>query len=718
MLSQAAIESLQQGRHGDPFSVLGLHDEGAGLVLRVLLPTASDVTAWVSGKPHAPLVRIEGTDLFTGAFAGPRADYRLQVRWQDGRQGDYLDAYAFGASLSDDDIRRLRDGNEVRVHEILGAHPMQIDGAAGVRFAVWAPNAQRVSVVGPFNGWDGRRHVMRLRHDAGVWELFVPHVQAGDLYKYEIKDSSGGLLPLKADPFATAAELRPETASVVAGLPTKRALPPGRAEANRRDAPISVYEVHAQSWRKGRDGGFPSWEELANSLPAYVAGLGFTHIELLPISEHPFDGSWGYQTLGLFAPSRRFGDPAQFGLFVDACHEHGLGLLLDWVPAHFPSDAFGMARFDGTALYEYQDPKEGFHRDWNTLIYNFGRSEVRAFLASSALYWVERWGVDGLRVDAVASMLYRDYSRPAGEWIPNHQGGRENLEAISLLKHVNEQVSAAGGFTVAEESTAFPGVSQPTYAGGLGFHFKWNMGWMNDTLRYIHEDPVHRRWHHHQMTFGLVYAFSENFMLPISHDEVVHGKGSLLDKMPGDEWQQFANLRAYLAFMWGHPGKKLLFMGQEWGQRGEWSESAGLPWHQAEQPLHAGARRLVADLNHAYRSHSALFQQDCMGEGFEWVASHDEANSVFAWLRHDAQGGAVLVVCNLTPVPRPGYRIGSDTRFGAWRELLNTDSDHYGGSNVGNGPNPLPVESIPAHGRPASVALNLPPLGVLFLVPA
>ena len=718
MLSQAAIESLQQGRHGDPFSVLGLHEDGAGLTLRVLLPAAVEVTAWVNGKPHAPLIRLEGTDLFAGPFEGPRAQYQLQVLWQDGSQGQYFDAYAFGACLSDDDMRRLRDGNEVRMHEILGAHPMSLEGASGTRFAVWAPNAQRVSVVGPFNGWDGRRHVMRLRHDAGVWELFIPHVQAGDLYKYEVKGSDGALLPLKADPYATSAEMRPETASVVAGLPPKRKLPAGRAEANGRNAPISVYEVHAQSWRKGRDGGFPTWEELANSLPAYVAGLGFTHIELLPISEHPFDGSWGYQTLGLFAPSRRFGDPAQFGLFVDACHAHGLGLLLDWVPAHVPTDAFGMARFDGTPLYEYQDPKEGFHRDWNTLIYNFGRSEVRAFLASSALYWVERWGVDGLRVDAVASMLYRDYSRPAGEWIPNHHGGRENLEAISLLKHVNEQVSAAGGFTVAEESTAFPGVSKPTYAGGLGFHFKWNMGWMNDTLRYIHEDPIHRRWHHHQMTFGLVYAFSENFMLPISHDEVVHGKGSLLDKMPGDEWQQFANLRAYLGFMWGHPGKKLLFMGQEWGQRGEWSESAGLPWYQTDQPLHAGARRLVADLNHAYRSHSALYQQDCLSEGFEWIASHDEANSVFAWLRHDDQGGAVMVVCNLTPVPRPGYRIGSAPRFGAWRELVNTDSSHYGGSNVGNGDGPVPVEPVPAHGRGHSVALNLPPLGVLFLVPA
>jgi len=717
----AALVALQQGRHGDPFALLGLHERAGGWRLRVMLPGADSVTLLRDGLPVVELQRLPDSDLFEAEGPGPRFDYRLRVRWAAGGEGDYADAYAFGPQLSIDEMRRLRDGNEVRVHEILGAHPRTVDGVAGVRFAVWAPNASRVSVVGSFNAWDGRRHVMRLRHDAGVWEMFVPHAACDDLYKYELLDAAGTLLPLKADPYAFAAELRPDAASVVAGLVPKRRLPEERAARNRRDAPISVYEVHAQSWRRftkeGKDGGFPSWEELANSLPAYAAGLGFTHIELLPISEHPFDGSWGYQTLGLFAPSRRFGDPKDFGLFVQACHDHGLGLLLDWVPAHFPTDAFGMAQFDGSALYEYADPREGFHRDWNTLIYNFGRSEVRSFLASSAVYWVERWGVDGLRVDAVASMLYRDYSRPDGEWIPNHQGGRENFEAISLLKHVNEQVSSAGGITVAEESTSFPGVSQPTYAGGLGFHFKWNMGWMNDTLRYIHEDPVHRRWHHHKMTFGLVYAFSENFMLPISHDEVVHGKGSLLDKMPGDEWQQFANLRAYLGFQWGHPGKKLLFMGQEWGQRGEWQEHQGLPWDQAQQPLHAGVRRLVADLNHLYREQAALHQLDCESAGFEWLASHDEENSVLAWLRKDSQGRALMVVCNLTPVPRQGYRIGCPAG-GAWRELLNSDSEHYGGSNVGNGPNAVAVDAVPAHGRDHSVALTLPPLATLFLTPA
>ncbi len=722
MRSSAALQALQQGRHGDPFALLGLHERRGGWRLRAMLPGAQQVALLREGRAPVPLERLPGTDLFEAEGEGPRFDYRLRVGWGSGSSGDYADAYAFGPQLSDDEMRRLRDGNEVRLYEILGAHPRVIDGVAGVRFAVWAPNASRVSVVGSFNAWDGRRHPMRLRHDAGVWELFVPHAAQGDLYKYELLDASGQLLPLKADPYAFAAELRPDNASVVAGLAPKRSLPANRAAQNRRDAPISVYEVHAQSWRKSKGAGFPSWEELANSLPAYVAGLGFTHIELLPISEHPFDGSWGYQTLGLFAPSRRFGDPKDFGLFVQACHEHGLGLLLDWVPAHFPTDAFGMGRFDGTALYEYADPREGFHRDWNTLIYNFGRSEVRAFLASSAVYWVERWGVDGLRVDAVASMLYRDYSRPSGEWVPNHQGGRENFEAIALLQHVNEQVSAVGGITVAEESTSFPGVSQPTYAGGLGFHYKWNMGWMNDTLRYIHEDPVHRRWHHSLMSFGLVYAFSENFMLPISHDEVVHGKGSLLDKMPGDgtdnPWQQFANLRAYLGFQWGHPGKKLLFMGQEWGQRGEWNIEAGLPWAQAEQPLHAGVRRLVGDLNRLYREQAALHQLDCEASGFEWLVLDDAENSVLAWLRKDAAGNAAIVVCNLTPVPRQGYRIGVPVvGAGRWREVLNTDSEHYGGSNVGNGGCELVSEAQGAHGRPASLQLTLPPLATIFLLP-
>ncbi|HET9976439.1 MAG TPA: 1,4-alpha-glucan branching protein GlgB, partial [Burkholderiaceae bacterium] len=588
----------------------------------------------------------------------------------------------------------------------------------------------RVSVVGDFNAWDGRRHPMRSRGGGGVWEIFVPHAALGDRYKFEILSRAGALLPLKADPYARAAELRPGTASIVAALPPVRALPEGRAAANHRTAPISVYELHAASWRRHADGTLPTWDELAADLPAYAADLGFTHIELMPVSEHPFDGSWGYQTLGLFAPTARhsapspsgsrFGDPEGFARFVAACHAADLGLLVDWVPAHFPSDAHGLAAFDGSALYEYADPREGFHKDWNTLIYNFGRHEVKNFLVGSALYWIERFGVDGLRVDAVASMLYRDYSRNAGEWIPNVHGGRENLEAIALLKRANEVIGAEcpGAFTVAEESTAFPGVSAPTFAGGLGFHFKWNMGWMHDTLGYMKQDPVHRRWHHDKMSFGLVYAFSENFMLPLSHDEVVHGKGSILGRMPGDEWQRFANLRAYYGFMWGHPGKKLLFMGQEFAQGTEWNHDTELPWWLLQYERHAGVQRLVRDLNRLYRSTPALHRLDCDGAGFEWIDAHDADRSLYAWLRKDGQGGQVLVVSNLTPVPREGLRLGVPDGARAWTEALNTDSAHYGGSNLGNGGRALAVEGVPSHGRAQSITLAVPPLATLFLVPA
>ncbi|HSW08177.1 1,4-alpha-glucan branching protein GlgB, partial [Aquabacterium sp.] len=512
----------------------------------------------------------------------------------------------------------------------------------------------------------------------------------------------------------------PETASTVAPLPPRRALPAGRAAANARQAPMAIYEVHLGSWRRHADGRFHSWDELAAALPSYAAEQGFTHIELLPVTEHPFDGSWGYQTLGLYAPTSRFGPPEGFTRFVEACHAQGLGLLLDWVPAHFPSDAHGLAQFDGSALFEYADPREGFHRDWNTLIYNFGRHEVRNFLIGSALYWIERQGVDGLRVDAVASMLYRDYSREPGEWLPNVHGGRENLEAIALIRRVNEVVGieCPGAFTVAEESTAFPGVSAPTYAGGLGFHFKWNMGWMHDTLQYMATDPVHRRWQHDKMSFGLVYGFSENFVLPLSHDEVVHGKGSILGRMPGDDWQRFANLRAYYGFMWGHPGKKLLFMGQEFGQLSEWNHDVELPWGLLGDTRHAGVQRLVRDLNRLYREHSALHRLDHEPRGFEWIAVSEAEQSVYAWLRRDDEGGLVLVACNFTPVPREGYRLGVPPGVAAWREVLNSDSSFYGGSNVGNGLASLQTDSVGAHGRDQSVVITLPPLATIFLVPA
>lgn len=722
MLDEAQTQALLEARHGDPFAVLGLHldaDDGR-LWMRALLPSAAGVMLLeaASGRLVASLPHRAG-----GLFEAPlprrrkRFDYRLQVRWDDGLEERYADAYAFGPLLAEADLQLLARGEHPRPYTVLGAHPLQLGDVAGVRFAVWAPHARRVSVVGSFNNWDGRRHVMRRHAEAGVWEIFIPHVAAGDRYKYELLGPDGRLLPLKADPFAFAAELRPETASLVAALPPLQTLPAARAAANRRDAPISIYEVHAASWRRP-DGRFPSWDELAASLPAYAAELGFTHIELLPISEYPFDGSWGYQCLGLFAPSARFGSPEGFARFVTACHAAGLGLLLDWVPAHFPMDAHGLAQFDGTALYEYADPREGLHRDWNTLIYDFGRPQVRQFLVGSALFWAERWGVDGLRVDAVASMLYRDYSRPAGEWLPNVQGGRENFEAIALLRQLNERLGAEqpGAVSVAEESTAFPQVSAPVDAGGLGFHYKWNMGWMNDTLAYMREDPIHRRWHHDKLTFGLVYAFSENFVLPLSHDEVVHGKGSLLGKMLGDpndpaQWQRYANLRAYYGFMWGHPGKKLLFMGQEFAQPGEWNHDAELPWALLDDARHAGVQRLLRDLNRLYRSQPALHRLDCEPAGFQWLQAEDREQSVLAWARHDGQGGCVLVVCNFTPVPRPGYRLPTPAGASAWREVLNTDSAHYGGSNLGNLDATLPVVE-------GQLTLTLPPLATVFLIPA
>jgi 1,4-alpha-glucan branching enzyme len=674
----------------------------------------------------AELARRHPEGFFEGRVgrSSARFEYRLAVEWPDGHAGIYADAYGFSPLIGDADLHYLHEGTHRRPFEVLGAHPLRLGSADcavdGVRFAVWAPNARRVSVVGDFNAWDGRRHPMRSRGASGIWELFVPHAGTGDRYKFEIRSREGVLLPLKCDPYARATQQRPETASVVSALPAPRSLPSGRAAANGRHAPISIYEVHAGSWRRGGDGGFLNWDELADTLPAYAAGLGFTHVELLPVTEHPFDGSWGYQSLGQYSPTARHGSWEAFTRFVEACHDKGVGVIVDWVPAHFPADTHGLAQFDGTALYEYADPREGFHRDWSTLVYNFGRREVGNFLAGSALYWIERLGADGLRVDAVASMLYRDYSRNDGEWVANIHGGRENLEAISFLRRVNETVGVEcpGAFTIAEESTAFPGVSAPTYAGGLGFHFKWNMGWMNDTLRYMREDPVNRRWHHDKMTFGLIYAFSENFILPLSHDEVVHGKGSILGRMPGDEWQRFANLRAYYGFMWGHPGKKLLFMGQEFAQPSEWSHDSQLPWELASDARHEGVRRLVRDLNDRYRSLPALHRQDCESRGFEWL-THEEADlSVFAWIRRDESGNVVLVVCNFTPVPRTGFRLGVPEGPARWRETLNTDAAWYGGSDTGNGGGDIEVGRVPMHGRPASISITLPPLATLFLVPA
>ncbi len=711
MLAAADIEAICQGRHADPFAVLGPH----GGVVRAFLPGAAQVEAGAGA-----LARVHGDGLFEGAVGGTaEAPYRLHVIWADGSRAVLDDPYRFGPVLGDIDAWLLGEGTHMRPFEVLGAHPRTVDGVAGTAFAVWAPNARRVSVVGDFNLWDGRRHPMRLRRECGVWELFLPGVGLGARYKFELLGRDGRLLPQKADPYARQAELRPATASIVAPLPAKVPPSPARRAANALDAPISIYEVHLMSWRRQEGDAWLNWDELADTLVPYAAQMGFTHLELLPITEHPFDGSWGYQTLGLFAPSARLGEPAGLARFVDRAHAAGLGVIADWVPAHFPTDAHGLANFDGTALFEYADPREGYHNDWNTLIYNFGRTEVRNFLVGSALYWLERFGIDGLRVDAVASMLYRDYSRASGQWIPNVHGGRENLEAIALLRRINEVVGGEcpDAVTMAEESTAFPAVSRPTCAGGLGFHYKWNMGWMHDTLAYMARDPIHRRWHHGEMTFGLVYAFEENFVLPLSHDEVVHGKGSLIGKMPGDRWQRFANLRAYYGFMWGHPGKKLLFMGAEFAQEREWNHERSLDWHLLEQPdapEHAGVQRLVRDLNALYRASPALYEQDFSDAGFEWIDHQDAPRSLLSFARRGRGSELMLVVCNFAPVVHHGLRLGVPAA-GRWVERLNTDSAFYGGSNVGLPLGAADSEAVPSHGRAQSVVLTVPPLATVFL---
>ena len=722
MLAPEDIEGICCGTHADPFAVLGPHKDAKGATwLRAFLPGAQAASAVdAKGSVLATLVLQQPAGLFVGRMRRV-APYRLLVRWADGAEQCLDDPYRFAQVLGDVDAWLLAEGSHLRPYEILGATPRRMQGVDGTSFAVWAPNATRASVVGDFNAWDGRRHPMRLRRECGVWEIFLPGVLAGARYKFELLAPDGRLLPQKADPFARRAELRPATASIVAAMPPLAAPSPARQAANALDAPMSIYEVHLSSWRRKPEQGnrWLSWDELTAELVPYAKEMGFTHLELLPITEHPFDGSWGYQTLGLFAPTARFGEPAGLRRFIDHAHAAGLGVLIDWVPAHFPSDAHGLAQFDGTHLYEYADRREGFHTDWNTLIYNFGRIEVRNFLVGSALYWLERFDVDGLRVDAVASMLYRDYSRKAGEWIPNVHGGRENLEAIALLKRTNEVIGGerAQAVTLAEESTAFPGVSRPTYAGGLGFHYKWNMGWMHDTLQYMSRDPIHRPYHHGEMTFGLVYAFTENFVLPISHDEVVHGKGSLLSKMPGDRWQQFANLRAYLGFMFGHPGKKLLFMGCEFAQVGEWNFDTSLDWHLLEQAEHAGMQKLVRDLNHLYRATPALWRCDFTGNGFQWIDHDDAQRSILSFVRHGGQGdeadAPVLVACNFSPTAHSGFRLGVP-RAGRWRERLNTDSSFYGGSNVGTPLGSASSQAIASHGQAASIVITLPPLSSVF----
>ena len=716
---ESAIDSVLLGTHADPFSLLGTHSGIEGTQLRAILPGADEVEAFsLDGHWLGTLGKVDDRFLFEGRL--PIKPQPIRYRCT-ARGHDWLvtDPYSFGPVLGPVDDLLIAQGTHFRLFDKLGAHLIEHEGAQGVHFAVWAPNARLVSVVGDFNDWDPARHVLRNRRDIGVWEIFIPDIGDYRAYKYHIVGADGSVQPLKADPFAFMAEIRPANASMTA-VPAKldwgdEAHRSHWASVDPRKVPVSIYEVHAGSWQRDRFNWFLNWDDLADRLIPYVVEMGFTHIEFLPISEHPYDPSWGYQTTGLYAPSSRFGEPAGFARFIDGAHRAGVGVILDWVPAHFPTDDHGLVRFDGTALYEHEDPRMGFHPDWSTLIYNFGRREVASFLVNNALFWAERYHVDGLRVDAVASMLYRDYSRKDGEWIANAEGGRENWEAVEFLRATNRALYGQhpGFITFAEESTSWPGVTQPAYEGdgkaretALGFGFKWNMGFMHDTLRYMQRDAVHRRYHHDDLTFGLMYAHSENFVLPLSHDEVVHGKNSLLCKMSGDDWQKFANLRAYYAFMWGYPGKKLLFMGQEFAQRREWSEERALDWELRDAPAHEGVRNLVKDLNRIYRAKRALHAGDCDPDGFEWLVVDDAENSVFAWLRKAPGVAPVAVIANMTPTMRTNYSVPLPLD-GRWNEILNSDSVHYGGTGKGN------LGQVKASGGNATV--TLPPLATIML---
>jgi 1,4-alpha-glucan branching enzyme len=715
--ARAIIES----RSHDPFAWLGRHAHPErGVVIRAHKPRAEHLWLLLDGRSFA-MSRRPGTDLFEYHWETGDFDSHYAFRIQD-KQGNFWqeeDAYRFGPMLSDYDLYLIGEGNHFEKYKLMGAHVREHEGVKGVGFAVWAPSADRVSVVGNFNHWDGREHPMRVRGASGVWELFIPGLCEGEVYKFEIRAKNGDVFP-KSDPYAQQMEVRPQTASIVHD-PRQyawgdEAWVAARPERQALDRPMSIYEVHLGSWRRA-DGHYLGYRDLAHQLVEYCQWMGYTHIELLPITEHPFDGSWGYQTVGYFAPTSRFGSPDDFRYFVDHCHQHGIGVLLDWVPAHFPKDAHGLARFDGTPLYEHADPRLGEHSDWGTYIFNFGRNEVRNFLLASALFWLDEYHLDGLRVDAVASMLYLDYSREPGEWLPNKYGGRENLEAVEFIKQFNTLVHERhpGAVTMAEESTSWPMVSRPVHLGGLGFTMKWNMGWMNDTLSYFENDPVHRSYHQNQLTFSMMYAFSENFVLPFSHDEVVHGKGSMPGKMPGDDWQKFANLRALYGYMYAHPGKKLLFMGNEFGQWSEWNHDVALSWDQSNFMPHRGLQLLVRDLNHLHQEVPALHEVDFEWQGFEWIDCNDAAQSVISFVRRDKNGGEVVVVVNLTPVPREGYRIGVP-QGGFYREIFNSDAGIYGGSNVGNSGG-LTSEGVATMGHAQSLLMTLPPLAVVMLRP-
>ncbi|HVW11218.1 MAG TPA: 1,4-alpha-glucan branching protein GlgB [Bryobacteraceae bacterium] len=712
------IDAVAGGYCSDPFAVLGPHKVMSrdAWMVRAFLPQAETAEVVLEDGQRFPLERVHKEGVFAATIPGGQRRYRLALRDWHGVASEMEDPYRFGTVITGFDLHLHSEGKLYEAWNTLGAHPMTMDGVEGVHFAVWAPNAEVVTVAGDFNFWDTRRHPMRLR-DAGVWEIFLPGAKVGDTYKYLVRSRHQGYQQLKSDPFGFGTEKPPKSASIVCDLDEHQwgdaEWMEGRGYQNWLHSPVTVYEVHLESWKRDEDGQPLTYRELAEQLVPYVKEMGYTHVELMPVQEHPFSGSWGYQVTGYFAPTARFGPPADFMYFVDACHQAGIGVIMDWVPAHFPKDAHGLAYFDGTALYEHADPRQGEHRDWGTLIFNYGRNEVREFLVSNALFWLKRYHIDGLRVDAVASMLYLDYSRKEGEWMPNAFGGRENLEAIDFLRRFNEVAhTVPGAFTVAEESTAFPGVSRPVYAGGLGFTMKWNMGWMHDMLHYFSEDPVHRKYHHNSITFSMLYAFSENFLLPISHDEVVYGKRSLIGKMPGDQWQKFANARAFLGYMFTHPGKKLLFMGSDIGTYDEWDANGSVPWDLLRYPIHDSLRAYVRELNRIYREQPALYQVDAEYTGFEWIDFSDVDQSSISFLRRAKDGkDFVVVACNFTPVPRESYAIGVPEP-GFYREILNSDAAMFGGSNLGNAGGVMAVEKA-RHGRPCTITITLPPLAVV-----
>jgi 1,4-alpha-glucan branching enzyme len=724
MVNIQAVESLLRADHGAPFDLLGPHQTGDGqTAICAFRPTAQTLTLINDDtSEHILMQGVREEGFFEAVVAGDWAHYHYEAITHDGRQESFADPYAFPYILTDYDLHLLGEGRHLYTYEKLGAHLHNVDDVAGVRFAVWAPNAQRISIVGNFNGWDSRVHPMRLHDGSGVWELFIPGLADGEVYKFDILSKVNRYRVEKTDPYGFFSELRPRTASIVTSLDkyswNDQEWMEARTARQLLSTPMSIYEVHLGSWRRKADGSWLTYREMAPALVEYAHAMHFTHLELMPISEHPLDASWGYQTIGYYAPTSRFGTPQDFMYFVDYCHQHGVGVILDWVPAHFPKDGHGLSYFDGTHLYEHADPRQGEQPDWGTYVFNFGRNEVRNFLLSNALFWLKRYHVDGLRVDAVSSMLYLNFSRKDGEWIPNKYGGRENLEAIAFLKEVNEDIhrDVPGAMSIAEESTAWPMVSRPTYLGGLGFTFKWNMGWMHDTLGYMHTDPLYRRYQHHRITFSLAYAFSENFVLALSHDEVVHGKGSLIDKMAGDWWQKFASLRLLFGYQYTHPGKKLLFMGQEFGQWSEWNEDRGLDWDLLNWPNHAQMQAWVRDLNKLYLEQPALYQRDFDSSGFRWIEANDAEQSVLSYLRFaEDRRDFVIAVCNFTPVPRYGYRLGVPEP-GHYAELLNSDSSHYGGGNVGNNGG-VDAEPIEWHGYRQSIGMTVPPLAVVILKP-